>query len=124
MVRARVLEELVDIWVAQLPVSAHVRKMVAAELVGEGNVCHHMPVDVVDDKIAATGLTVGLVHRGYAVALCGQAQVVTDLLQRTQDHLVGILRAATVLLAGVVRVDNVPMARADEGRPHLVDSLA
>ena len=43
-----------------------------------------------------------------------------DLLQRIQDPLVGVLRAASVLLAGVdvitVRVDDVPIARAGERR--------
>ena len=39
----RVLQEPVDIRVAQLPVAAHVREMVAAELVDEGSVSNHMP---------------------------------------------------------------------------------
>jgi hypothetical protein len=43
-----------------------------------------------------------------------------DLLQGIHDRLVGILRAAGVLPAGVdvitVRVDDMLMARADEGR--------
>ena len=72
-------------------------------------------VGVLDDKIAATGLVVGLAHRWYVVALCGQARLMTDLLQRIQDRLVGTLRAASVLLAGedviAVRVDDVPIAR-------------
>ena len=50
----RGLEELVDIRVAQLPVAAHVREVVAAELVDEGNINHHMPtiieVGVLDDN--------------------------------------------------------------------------
>jgi hypothetical protein len=50
------------------------------------------------------------------------------LLQRIQDRLVGILRAASVLLAGVdvitVRVDDVPIARADERRWLTVALLA
>ena len=98
--------------------------MVAAELVHEGNVNDHMPIAteavVLDDKIAATRLAVGLAHRGYVVVLRGQARVLTDLLQRIQDRLVGVLRAASVLLAGVdvitVRVDDVPIARAGERR--------
>ena len=40
----------------------------------------------------------------------------------------GVLRASSVLLAGVdvitVQVDDVPMARADEGLRRPVDSLA
>ena len=59
--------------------------MVAVELVDEDNVNDHMQtittVDVLDDKIAATGLAVRLAHRGKVVSLCGQAQVMTDLLQ-------------------------------------------
>ena len=51
-----------------------------------------------------------------------------DLLEGIQDRLVGILRAAGVLPAGVdviaVRVDDMLLARADEGRRRLVDSLA
>ena len=39
----RLLQEPVDIRVAQLPVAAHVREMVAAELVDEGSVSNHMP---------------------------------------------------------------------------------
>jgi hypothetical protein len=86
----RGLEELVDIGVAQLLVAAHVRDMVtAAELVGEGNVDNHMPIStevgVLDDKkIAATGLAVVLARRKDVVALCGQARVMTDLVQRIQ----------------------------------------
>ena len=38
------LEELVDIWVAELPVEAHVPEVVAAELVGAGNVDDQMPI--------------------------------------------------------------------------------
>jgi hypothetical protein len=38
------LEELVDIVVAQLPVAANVPEVVAAELVGAGNVDDHIPV--------------------------------------------------------------------------------
>ena len=40
----RVLEELVDVGVAQLPVAAHVPEVVAAELLGAGNIYYHMPV--------------------------------------------------------------------------------
>ena len=51
-----------------------------------------------------------------------------DLLQGIQNRLVSILRAACVLPAGVdvitVRVDDVLMARADEGRRRLVAALA
>ena len=32
-----------------------------------------------------------LAHRWFAMALCGKARVMTDLLQRIQDRLVGIL---------------------------------
>ena len=60
--------------------------------------------------------------------LCGQASFIADLLQSIQDRLVGILRAAGVLPAGVdvitVRVDDVLMARADLGRRRLVAALA
>jgi hypothetical protein len=92
--------------------------VVAAELVAAGNINDHMPmvtkVGVLDDQITATCLAVGLAHRWYVVALCRM----TDRLQRIQDCLVGILRAASVLVAGVdaitVPVDDVPIARADE----------
>ena len=51
-----------------------------------------------------------------------------DLLQGIQDRLVGVLRAAGVLPAGVdvitVRVDDMPMVTADEGRQRLAISLA
>ena len=51
-----------------------------------------------------------------------------DPLQGIQDRLVCILRAAGVLQAGVdvitVRVDDVLMARADEGRRRLDAALA
>ena len=51
-----------------------------------------------------------------------------DLLQRIQDRLVGVLRAASVLLAGVdvitVRVDDVPIARAGKWRPRPAVLLA
>ena len=61
------------------------REVVAADLVDEDDVNDHMPtiieVDVLDDKIAATSLAVRLAHRGKVVSLCGQAQVMTDLLQ-------------------------------------------
>ena len=40
----RCLEEPVDIGVAQLPVAAHVPEVVAAELVGAGNVDDQMPI--------------------------------------------------------------------------------
>ena len=50
---------------------------------------------------ARDGLAVGLAHRGYVVAMCGQARVMTDLVLCIQDRLVGILRAASVLLASV-----------------------
>ena len=60
--------------------------------------------------------------------MCGQARFIADLLQGVQDRLVGILRAAGVQLAGVdvitVRVDDVLMARADEGWLRLVAALA
>ena len=86
-------------------------------------------VVVLDEQIAATGLAIGLAHRRYVVALRGQARVMTDLLQRTQDRLAGILRAARVLLVGVdaitVRADG-PMTcrlqgqRAGGGGPSAV----
>ena len=51
-----------------------------------------------------------------------------DLLQDIQNRLMCILRAACVLPAGVdvitVRVDDVLMARADEGRMRLGAALA
>ena len=79
-------------------------------------------------RLSATRLAVGLPHRGNVEALGGQAQFIADLLQGIQDRLMGILRAAGVLQAGVdvitVRVDDMPMERADEGRRRLVDSLA
>lgn len=85
-------------------------------------------VGVLDQQIAATRLAVGLLHRGYVVALRGQAHVITYLLKRIQDRLVGIFRAARVLLAGVdvvtVRVDDVPIARVDELRRRPVAALA
>ena len=40
----RGLEELVDIRVAQLPVAAHVPEVVAADLMGAGNVDDQMPI--------------------------------------------------------------------------------
>ena len=58
-------------------------------------------VGVLHKKIAATGLAVGLAHLWYAVSLRGQGRVMRCLLQRIQDHLVGILCAVSVLLAGV-----------------------
>ena len=46
------------------------------------------------------------------------ASAVADLLQRSQNSLVGVRPAADVLLAGVnvitVHVDHVPIARADK----------
>jgi hypothetical protein len=95
----RGFEKLVDVRVTQLPVPAHVSEVVAAELADAGNDNDRVPsateaqVGVLDDKIASTGLALGLSHRRYDVALCGQARVTTDLLQRIQDRLVGILRA-------------------------------
>ena len=126
------LEELVDIVVAQLPVAANVPAVVAAELVGAGNVDDQMPVTthvgILEEEVSATCLAVGLPHRRDVAALCGQASFIADLLQGIQDRLVGILRAAGVLPAGVdeitVRVDDVVMARADEGRRRLVAALA
>ena len=60
--------------------------------------------------------------------MCGQARFIADLLQGVQDRLVGILRAAGVLLTGVdvitVRVDDVQTAGADEGRRGLVAAPA
>jgi hypothetical protein len=85
-------EELVDIRVAQLPVAVH--EVVAAELVDAGNFNDSVPSATevgVDDKIAATSLAL---RADGVVALCGQARVMADLLQRIQDRLVGILCAA------------------------------
>ena len=83
---------------------------------------------MLDDEIAATNLAVGRLHQGNIVAVCGQARVMADLLQRIQDPLVGVLRAASVLLAGVdvitVRVDDVPIARAGKWRPRPAVLLA
>jgi hypothetical protein len=126
------LEELVDIGVAQLPVAAYVPEVVAAELVGAGNVDEQMPVatnvGILDEEVSATCLAVGLPHRRNVETLCGQARFIADLLQGIQDRLVGILRAAGVLPAGVdvitVRIDDVLMVRADEGGRRLVDALA
>ena len=81
-------------------------------------------VVVLDDKIAATCLAIGLPNRRDDAAHSEQARVMADLLQRIQDRLVGglrgYIRAAIVLLAGVdvitVRVNDVPLARADERR--------
>ena len=50
--------------------------------------------DLVNDKIAATGIAVGLAHRWCVATMCGQARVMTDLLQRIQDRLVGTLCAS------------------------------
>ena len=73
----RGLEELVDIGVEQLPVVAHVREVVAAELLGAGNVDDKMPiatnVGILDEEVAATRLVVGLQHLGNVVAMYGQA---------------------------------------------------
>jgi hypothetical protein len=114
------------------PRSCHVCEVVAAELVGAGNVNDQMPtvtkVGVLDEQITATSLAVGFAQRQYVVALLGQARVMAYLLQRIQDRLVGILRSARVLLAGVelitVRVDDVPISRADERQRRLVAVLA
>ena len=74
---------------------------------------------ILDEEVSATCLAVGLPHRRDVAELCGQASFIADLLQGIQDRLVGILRAASVLPAGVdvitVRVDDVQMARADKG---------
>ena len=128
----RGLEELVDVVVAQLPVAVKVPAVVAAELVGAGNVDDKVLVStnvgILDEEVSTTCLAVGLPHGGNVETLGGQAQFIADLLQGIQDRLVGILRAAGVLPAGVdvitVRVDDVPMARADEGRRRLVAALA
>ena len=78
-------------------------------------------VGVLDEEVSTACLAVGLLHRTDVAALCGQASVRADLLQCIQDRLVGILRAAGVLPAGVdvitVRVDDVPIARAGKWRP-------
>jgi hypothetical protein len=88
----RRLEELIDIGTAQLHIAAHIREVVAAELVDEGNVNVHLPtvveVDVLDGKIAATCPAIGLLHGRDIVTLCGQACVMTDLLQRIQAKIV------------------------------------
>ena len=68
--------------VALLPVAAHVREMVAAELVDEGSANNHMSsvieVGVLDDKIAATCLAIGPLLRGNSVPLHGQARVMAE----------------------------------------------
>ena len=73
-------------------------------------------------------LPLGLLTDGMFLALRGQARPVAYLLQRIQDRHVGILGTACVLLAGVdvitVRVDDVPIAKADERRRRPVDVLA
>ena len=85
-------------------------------------------VDILDEEVAATGLAAGLPHRRDVASLCDEASFMADRLQGIQNRLVGILRAAGVLPAGVdvitVRVDDVLMARADEGRRRLVAALA
>ena len=89
---------------AQLPVAAHVPEVVAAELLDAVNIYYHMPVATnvgILDEVSATCLAVGHPHRGNVEALGGQARFIADLLQGIQDRLVGILRAAGVLPAGV-----------------------
>ena len=82
------------------------------------------PTGILDEEVSSTCLAVGLPHRRDVAVMCGQARFIADLLQGIQDRLVGILRAASVLPVGVVwRVDDMLMARADEGRRRLVDSL-
>ena len=85
-------------------------------------------VGVLDEHIAANSLAVGLAHGRYAVALSGEAHVMAYLLQRIQDCLVGILRAARVLLAGVhvitMRVDDGPITKTDERQRRPVAVLA
>ena len=128
----RGLEELVDIGVMQLPVAGDVPAVVATELVFSFNFHYHMPiatnVGILDEKIAATRLAVGLLHRGNVVPQGGQARCMADLLQGIQDRLMGVLRASSVLPVGVdviiVRVDDVPMARADRWWMRLAISLA
>jgi hypothetical protein len=87
------LEELVDIGVAQLPVAANVPAVVAAELVGAGNVDDQMPVTtkvgILDEEVSATSLAVGLPHRRDVAALCGEASFRADPLQGIQNRLVG-----------------------------------
>ena len=61
-------------------------------------------VGVLDDKIAATCLAVAPFHGTHSC----QAHVVADLLQRRQNHLVGVLPAAGVLLEGRTRVLTEP----------------
>ena len=118
--------------VAKLPVAVRVPAVVAAELVGAGNVNDQMPVttkvDILDEEVAATGLAADLPHRRHVASLCDEASFMADRLQGIQNRLVGILRAAGVLPAGVdviaVQVDDVQMAGADEGRMRLVAALA
>ena len=85
-------------------------------------------VDILDEEVAATGLAAGLPRQRDVAVLCDEASFMADRLQGIQNRLVGILRAAGVLPAGVdvitERVDDVPMARADEGRRRLVAALA
>ena len=91
--------------VEQLPVAANVPAVVAAELVGAGNVDDQMPVttkvDILAEEVAAPGLAVGLPHRRDVVSLSDEASFLADRLQGIQNRLVGILRAAGVLPAGV-----------------------
>jgi len=54
---------------------------------------------------------------GIFAATGGQARVVADLLQRSENGLVCVLPAARMLLAGVDVVNNVLIARADKLRP-------
>ena len=64
----RLLQEPVDIRVAQLTVAPHVREMVTAELVCVGTASNdRMPtvieLGVLDDKITSTCLALGLLHQ-------------------------------------------------------------
>ena len=111
---------------------AHVREMVAADLMRDDSVNNQMPmvteVGVLDDKITATCLAVGLLHHRNIVAHGGQARIMADLPQRSQDRLVGVLHAASALLAGVdviaELVDDAPITRADKRRRLTVAWLA
>ena len=66
--------------------------MVAAELVDEGSANNHMSsvieVGVLDDKIAATCLAIGLLHRRKIVPLCGQAQGMADQICSSASKIV------------------------------------
>ena len=66
--------------------------MIAAEFVREMQTRSTMrsrkpPSGVLDDEVAATGLAAALLHRWNVAAKGGEARVVADLLQRSQNGL-------------------------------------